>query len=145
MNCPAMDHLIDFGLGEKEDPELEAHLNFCPTCRADLGTIRALAGAGEARREVSEEMISRIIAGLPEVPTPQESSWSTRFQPAVTFGLGFLTAFMSFLATGSIGSLGPLSVLLLPTMFGVICVLATRLGRTDSGSPYRSRAGGSSV
>jgi len=123
MNCPEMDRLIDFGMGQSEDSELGDHLQACEDCQADLRTIRALAGVGAPGRDLSEEMISQIIEDLPEPDAPEKSLWAKGLQFCLTWGLGFLTALVSVVVTGAIGTAGPRTSLLLARGFGTVCVL----------------------
>ena len=125
MTCPDMDHLIAFGLGEVDDSELETHLKTCPDCEADLRTIHLLAGVGGAEREMSEEMISRIISGLPKAEVRKGLDWTKGIQLCLTGGLGSLTALVTIVVTGTMGTVRPSEALLLAVGFGAICVLSS--------------------
>jgi len=59
VTCPETERLIVFGLGKSDDPELEAHVQTCDDCQADLLTISVLGGAGR-KEEVSEALISSL-------------------------------------------------------------------------------------
>lgn len=131
MNCPDIDRLIDLGLGDSEDSALQAHLQACPDCRADLLTIRALAGVGADEREISEELLSRIISSLPQPESEAKLKWSRRRQVTLSWGLGSLTGLAATVATGSIGTTNLMSVLLAAAAFGGLCVLAPILGSGD--------------
>ena len=124
MTCPEMDRLIELGLDLSRDPEREAHIQACSDCQEDLGTIRALAGTGAESREVSEQLIARILSELPAPEEEPRKTWGMRLQPALTWGLGFLTALLSTIATGSAGVVGPMTTLLLSSGFGVVTVFA---------------------
>ena len=123
MNCPDMERLIDFGLGQTVPSELSAHIQSCESCQADLRTIGALAGSSAEDREMSEEMISQIVASLPEPDTPSRLDWARGIQLCLTWGLGFVTAVVSVLGTGSIGQVSPQTALLLAVGFGGVCAL----------------------
>ena len=100
MNCPDMERLIDFGLGQTVPSELSAHIQSCESCQADLRTIGALAGSSAEDREMSEEMISQIVASLPEPDTPSRLDWARGIQLCLTWGLGFVTAVVSVFGDG---------------------------------------------
>ena len=125
MNCPDMEHLIDFGQGESDDLEIAAHVQSCQDCQADLRTIKILAGVGGAEREISEEMISRIISGLPKAEVRKGLDWAKGIQLCLTGGLGFLTALVTIVVTGTMGTVRPREALLLAVGFGAICVFSS--------------------
>jgi len=123
MNCPDMERLIEIGLGQAVAPELNAHIQACGSCQADLRTIGALAGSSAEEREMSEDLISQIIAGLPEPDTPSRLDWARGIQLCLTWGLGFVTAVVSVVGTGSIGQVSRQTALLLAVGFGGVCAL----------------------
>lgn len=131
MTCPEVERLVEVALGQSADPELEAHVQRCEDCRADLLTIEALAGVGGPDREISEGLVSRIVAGLPKPEPRVRRTWGGGGQLLLTWGLGFLTALVSAGVTGSVGALDPGTVLMLATAFGAASVLFTRLNRRD--------------
>ena len=123
MSCPGIDRLIAHGLDQQTDAGLEAHLQRCEACRADLLTIKALAGAEIEEKEISEALVARIISGLPEPEGSPKLKWGEGFQLFLTGVLGTLTALISLVVSGSIGSVGPSGSLLLGIGFGAICTL----------------------
>jgi hypothetical protein len=131
VNCPDIDRLIDLGLGDSEDSELQAHLRDCPGCRADLLTIRALAGVGADEKEISEELLSSIISSLPQPVSETKLKWSRGLQMTISWSLGSLTGLAATVVTGSIGTTNLNSVLLAAAAFGCFCVLAPILGSGD--------------
>ena len=143
MTCPEVERLIDIALGQSADPELAVHVQRCEECQVDLLTIKALAGVGGPEREIPEELISRIVSGLPQPEPEVKRTWGGGGQLLLTWGLGFLTALVSAGVTGSIGALDPGTVLMLATAFGAASVLFTRLNRRDrapaTGEPSRPR------
>ncbi len=64
MACPDIELLIGYVVDGVEDSELATHARSCENCRADLRTIRVLAGDGEDN-QLSEELVARIMASLP--------------------------------------------------------------------------------
>ena len=134
MTCPEMERLIESELGQLDSSSLEAHVQTCEACRVDLLTIRALAGVGGPERELSEALIAQIISGLPEPEASQERGWGTSLHLCLTWGLGFLTALVSVVATGSTGSVRPSSILFLAMGFGAICTLSSLRARQESSS-----------
>ena len=121
MNCPETERLIAYGLGESDDPELDAHVRTCETCRADLQVLLVLARAKE--EEIPEELVARIVANLPEPESSSLTGWGQGIQQLLTLLLGFLTAMFSLAVTGSIVSVGPRISLLLGLVFGGLAVL----------------------
>ena len=129
MTCPDLEQLIAYVLHETDDQGIADHVVACEACQADLLTIRTLAGTDPAGREISEALITRIIAGLPEPDAPPKRDWGKGFQLLLTWILGLLTALVSLVATGSIGSVDPAAVLLLSVAFGFFCVFSTLQSR----------------
>jgi hypothetical protein len=123
VTCPDAERLTAFVLDDSDDPDLAAHVEACEACQADLLTIQALTGTDSAEREISEALIAKIIAGLPEPGPPPKKDWSRGFHLLLTTVLGLLTALVSVVGTGSTGSVDPRDVLLLSIAFGLFCVL----------------------
>jgi hypothetical protein len=121
VNCPETDRLIAYCLGESDDPELHTHIHACETCQFESQVLMVLARAKE--EEIPEELVERIIAGLPEPESTPRTGWKRGIQLSLTVTLGFLTAMASLVVTGSIGSVGPTISLLLGLTFGGLAVL----------------------
>lgn len=136
MTCPDMDRLIEFGLGTTDHAGLQAHVESCVDCQADLRTIRLLAGIEGPERDISEEMISRIVSGLPEADAPVRVEWTRIIQHLVTWALGSLTAIASLLVTGTIGAGRPSEALLLAVGFGALCLFVSLLGIEGPTPPH---------
>jgi hypothetical protein len=143
-HCPSTDELIGYAGSRDEDREVEEHLRGCDECAAELSILVTLAGDGSGEREVSEAMISRIVAGLPGPGTARQPGPVTRLQLLLSWGLGFLTGLSSAAAGGSLSDIGPGRVLLLAAVFGLLCVLFGP-GQTGRVRPaYRGLAGAGS-
>ncbi|NNM05015.1 MAG: hypothetical protein HKO65_07910 [Gemmatimonadetes bacterium] len=123
MTCPNTEQLTAYALHEPDDPAIAAHLDSCEACQADLHTIRTLLGPDPSEREISEALLTKIIAGLPEPDAPPKRDWGMGFQLLLTWVLGLLTALVSLVASGSIGSIDPRAVLVLSGAFGGVCML----------------------
>ncbi len=58
----------------EELAELEAHVDTCPRCRAELDTLREVAGAiGHSAEPLPEGLWSNIVSRLPSRPAGEES------------------------------------------------------------------------
>jgi len=100
MSCPGIDQLLDLRNGETPDPDLEAHLERCPSCQADLRILLRIPTAPATEVEVPERLIQRVLAELPAPDCPPESQRLPRAQLLVTGFLGSLTAMAAVVAAG---------------------------------------------
>jgi len=123
MSCPDIDRLIDFQVGQGPDPELEAHLESCPSCRADLRFIQRIPAALRSEIEVSERLIQRVLAGLPEPDRSPETQRLPFAQTLVTGLLGSLTAMAAVVAAGSAGTENLSELLLFSLGVGAVSVI----------------------
>lgn len=131
MTCPEVERLTVFGLGEADDPDLEAHVQSCADCQAGLFIVSVLGGDG-TKEVISEELISRIIAGLPEPEAAQGPDWGKGFHLLMAGMLGFLTALASLIVTGTIGSVSPGALFVLGTAFGFLSALFNLRSRAET-------------
>jgi len=126
MTCPDLDHLISHLTSEPgADPELEAHLQSCEGCQAELALIEQLVDSVRSPvMEVPEALNQRV---LDRILKPQEASTSARPsmpQLIASGSLGFSTAFLAILASGSAGSSGPTVTLSLSLLMSSTAVMA---------------------
>lgn len=128
MNCPDVERLIDFAMRKQEDPALEEHLKSCGDCRADFLTVQTLAGVGHEDRALSEEMIDKIVAGLPDRHERMEISYRASVQGALAWVLGSSTAALSAIASGAFGVASAPVVFSLVTGMGILgALVVTRI------------------
>ena len=130
MSCPDIDRLVEYlTSGRRSDVEVEAHLESCGSCQEEVFLIRELLGSLSPEMEVPESLVQRTLTTLWEseklpakihVPIPQV---------AASGALGFLTAFLAIMASGT----GESSGLVLP----LVCSLLVGLGSVF----FRGRAG----
>jgi len=104
VSCPDIDRLIDFRVGQRPDPELEAHLEGCPSCRADLRIIQRIPASLRSEIEVPERLIQRVLSELPEPDRSPESRQLPVAQVLITGLLGSLTAMTAVVAAESVGT-----------------------------------------
>jgi hypothetical protein len=122
-HCPSTDELIEHVRNRGADRDVEAHLRGCDDCATELSILTTLAGDGSGEREVSEAMVSRIVAGLPRAEMARQPGPVTGLQLLLSWGLGFLTGLSSAVGAGSLSEIGPGRVFLLAAVFGLLCVL----------------------
>ena len=77
MKCPDIDRLIDSLAAGKSDPEVQAHLEVCPSCRADAQLLTDLAQAE------SLDQFENTVTTLYELPLSEkdvgDKSLETKF------------------------------------------------------------------
>ena len=123
MSCPDIDRLIDFQVVQRLEPALEAHFENCPSCRADLRIIQRIQAASLQEVEVSEELIQRVLAGLPEPDRSPESQRLPFSQAMITGLLGSLTAMAAVVAAESAGTGNLPGLLLFSLGVGAVSVV----------------------
>jgi len=104
MKCPDTDLLIDLASADHTDPDLQAHLEGCPSCRSDLLLIRELPVAFFPEVEVPEHLVRRAMAGVERVRAEEERR-NLRMEVLGAGVLGSLTAAAVIFHTG-VGSGG---------------------------------------
>ncbi len=129
MSCPDTNRLIDLRNDELGDLELRAHLQQCPTCRAELRIIREITAAFRPEIAVPQSLVRRTMAGiLLQKDTPRARA----LHAAAAVALGTLTAAATTVVTGSTDSGGPLALLLFSVaMGGVAGLYELRSSRPD--------------
>ncbi len=125
MNCPDIEQLISFGLGESGDQEMATHVQDCEACQEYLQTIRLLAGVEREEWALTEDMIAEIVSSLPDPEARKTNRGILGLHLCVTAGLGFLTTLVSTVVTGAIGRAGPQQAVLLAAAFGAACMLVS--------------------
>ncbi len=144
-SCPSTEELIEYVGRRGEGRQMEEHLRGCEECAAELSILSILTGVGSKEREISEAMISRILADLPAPEAVRQPSPVTRLQILIGWGLGFLTGLLSGAAADSFSDIGPGKVVLLAAVFGLLCVFfgqgqrgsATEAGPGLAGADFR--------
>ena len=124
MSCPDVNRLIDFLGGNQPDPELEAHLSVCPSCRTDLRLLREIPAAFRPELAVPEPLIQRVMADL---PLPEAATGAHPASPFQVFGsglLGTLTAMATIAVTGSGVPGDPSTMILFSLVVGLVVSLA---------------------
>jgi len=120
MSCPDINRLIDLLGDGRPDAELEAHLEECLSCRADLQLLQEIPAVLRPEIEVPKQLVQRVMAGFPQL----EDNLERRQVPAahvVGSGvLGALTTMALLVATGSAGAGDPLSLLLFSVAVGLV-------------------------
>jgi len=101
MACPDLERLIDFYSNPDADPEVDDHLESCPTCQADLTILRRIGEAYRAEIEVPESLVQRVLADLPDQAQSPVRHRTRHPQTVVTGLLGSLTATAAVLAVQS--------------------------------------------
>ncbi len=132
MTCPDVDRLIDHLTSDSGgDPELEAHLQSCEGCQAELVLINQLVDSirspvMEVPDALNQRVLNRVLKAE-EALAPDRPSMP---QLVASGFLGFLTAFLAILASGSAGSSGIIFPLALSLLMGSVAVVAqARVGR----------------
>jgi anti-sigma factor RsiW len=100
MSCPDIDDLIELGTGSRSDPELEAHLEGCPICRAHLLLIREIPRAFQPELDVPEHLVRRVMLDVEALRREEENRRGLRAQLVGTGILGTLTAAAVVCQTG---------------------------------------------
>lgn len=122
MSCPDIHDLIDTLVDGPPDESLEAHLKTCSSCRAVRDLVRAIPAAFEARQDVPEVLVQRVMA---QVPREGLSAAKPSAPDVHTLGSGilaWLTAAAAIVATGSGAGGNPTTFLLVSL---VVTFLAT--------------------
>lgn len=142
MRCPDVDRLIDHLTSNSGgDPELEAHLQSCEGCQAELALIEQLVVSVHSPvMEVPEALNQRVLGRVlksQEAPAPARPSMP---QLIASGSLGFFTAFLAILASGSAGSSGMAVPLGLSILMGSIAVTIQARSVGPSGTELRQEA-----
>jgi anti-sigma factor RsiW len=123
MSCPDIHSLIDSLEQEEANPEMEAHLHTCPSCRGYLELLREIPEAFHAEVDVPEALVQRVMAGIPEVDVSPAKQPTTGLQTLGAGVLGWATAVAAIVATGSAENGGPATILLVSVIVGLIASL----------------------
>ena len=119
MNCPDIDRLIDFLAKGGPEAELEAHLQACPSCRADLQLLREIPAAVLPEMEVPDILVQRVLDETAPLRVLPEGHRVPAAQVAAGILLGVLTTFGTLVATGSGGGGGPAAMLVMSLGVGL--------------------------
>ncbi len=68
-NCLSGDQIIDYVDCGASDTDIEAHLNYCPSCSLELRILREARPAFYPDIEVPEYLIDRVISPLRKEPS----------------------------------------------------------------------------
>ncbi len=120
MSCPDTNQLINLRNDELGDLELRAHLQQCPTCRAELRLIREISAAFRPEIAVPQSLVRRTIAGI---PLQKDHPRARALHAAAAAALGTLTAAATIVVTGSRDSGGPLALLIFSVVIGSVAGL----------------------
>jgi len=123
MSCPDIHSLIDSLVEEKHNPEMEAHLHTCPSCRGYLELLQEIPAAFHQEVEVPEALIQRVMAGIPVVDVSPAKRPAPGLQTLGSGVLGVLTAVAAIFATGSAQGGDPATILLFSIIVGLIASL----------------------
>ncbi|MCJ7627582.1 MAG: hypothetical protein MUO50_04240 [Longimicrobiales bacterium] len=119
MDCPDINCLIDLVGEVHTNPELEAHLLVCPSCRDDLRLFRELAAALRPDLEVPDRLVPRVMAAV-DVPEPPPEKHRIPVVQVLGSGvLGWLTALGVIIVTGSVGAGEPIDLFLFSALVGI--------------------------
>lgn len=118
MGCPEIDQLIDLFWG-RGDRELDDHVRTCPSCQADLQIIFLLPSAMSFDEEVPDRLVERVLAAVSKPATEDQADGVSVGQRLVTGILGFTTIAVALVASGSLGTWGPLVLPILSLGSGV--------------------------
>ncbi len=123
MSCPDIHSLIDSLEQEEANPEMDAHLHTCPSCRGYLELLREIPEAFNAEVDVPEALVQRVMAGIPEVDVSPTKRPTTGLQTLGAGVLGWATAVAAIIATGSGDGGNPSTILLIAVVVGLIASL----------------------
>jgi len=123
MSCPDIHSLIDSLEQEEANPEMDAHLHTCPSCRGYLELLREIPEAFNAEVDVPEALVQRVMAGIPEVDVSPAKRPAAGLQTLGAGVLGWATAVAAIVATGSAEDGGPATILLVAIIVGLIASL----------------------
>jgi predicted anti-sigma-YlaC factor YlaD len=133
MSCPDINRFIDVIKKDRSDPEVEAHLEECPECRADFEIVKELSVALRPEVEVSEALIERVMASLPFPEVEPEARPVPAAHLFLSGVLGIATTLAVLMGTGAGSSGGPTDMLLFSMLGGVaVVVVQARRGRRPS-------------
>lgn len=131
MSCPDIDRLVEYlTSGRRSDVEVEAHLESCGSCQEEVFLIRELLGCLSPEMEVPESLVQRTLTTLLESEKLPAKNHPPIPQLVAAGTLGFLTAFLAIMASGSGGGSGPVLPLVSSLLVGLGSVFVQgRVGR----------------